>query len=150
MQEYNAIQTHLRELYDSQHLAVLATEDRGHPYANLVAFAVGDDLRKFYFATNRGTRKFSNIQSNSQVALLIDNRANSVGDFSHAVAVTVRGDCRELSGMEKVEAACRYVKKHPHLEEFVSSPGCAFMEIVVRSLNLVSRFQNVTEYDFAP
>jgi len=67
MKESDTILTQMRELCASQHLAVLATEDCGHPYTSLVAFAVTDDLRRFFFATNRDTRKFANMQSNRHV-----------------------------------------------------------------------------------
>lgn len=142
--------THLRELFASQPLAVLSTDCNGHPYASLVAFAVSEDLRRLFFATDRNTRKFANLRSNSRVALLIDNRSNSVADFTQAVAVTVLGSCREMSGTERSDAERFYLEKHPHLEEFVSSPGCALIHVTVRSLYLVSRFQNVTEYHFNP
>ena len=150
MQESDTLLTQQRELCASQHLAVLATEDRGQPYTNMVAFAVTDDLRRFVFATNRGTRKFANLQSNSQVALLIDNRANRVDDFTSAVAVTVLGDSRELTGAERADAERLYLTKHPNLQEFVSSPGCALLTVAVSSLYLVSRFQHVTVFHFNP
>ncbi len=150
MQVSDTTFTQLCELCASQHLAVLATEDRGQPYTNLVAFAVTDDLRRFVFATNRGTRKFANLQSNRQVALLIDSRANRVDDFTSAVAVTVLGDSRELTGTERADADRLYLTRHPHLQEFVSSPGCALLAVEVSSLYFVSRFQNVAEFHFNP
>lgn len=150
MQESDTILTPLRELCASQHLAVLATEGRSHPYASLIAFAATDDLRRFFFVTKRDTRKFANMQSNGHVALLIDNRTNSVSDFTHAIAVTVLGECRELHGTEMVEASRCYVEKHPHLEEFVASSECALIEVTVRSFYLVNHFQNLREYHFSP
>jgi nitroimidazol reductase NimA-like FMN-containing flavoprotein (pyridoxamine 5'-phosphate oxidase superfamily) len=148
--ESNSDLTQLRGLFASQPLAVLSTDGNGHPYASLVAFAVSDDLRRLFFATSRDTRKFANLQSNSQVALLVDNRSNSVADFTRAVAVTVLGSCRELSGTERSDAERLYLEKHPHLEEFVSSPGCALIHVTVRSFYLVSCFRNVTEHHFEP
>lgn len=150
MSESNSDLTHLRELFASQPLAVLSTDGNGHPYASLVAFAVSDDLRRLFFATTRDTRKFANLQSNSHVALLIDNRSNSVEDFTRAVAVTVLGSCRELIGTERSDAERFYLEKHPHLEEFVSAPNCALILVTVRSFYLVSCFRNVTEHHFKP
>lgn len=148
--ESNCDRTRMRELFDSQSLAVLSTECSGHPYASLVAFAVTEDLRTLFFATARDTRKFANLRSNSRVALLVDNRSNSVDDFLQAVAVTLLGSCRELSGTERAGAERLYLERHPHLQEFLSSPTCALIAVTVHSLYLVSRFRNVTEYHFSP
>ena len=60
------------------------------------------------------------------------------------------GDSRELTGTERADAERLYLTKHPNLQEFVSSPSCALLEMAVRSLYLVSRFQNVTEFHFNP
>jgi heme iron utilization protein len=148
--ESPSVLTQLRELFTSQTLAVLSTDDKGHPYASLVAFAAGEDLQSLYFATRRDTRKFANLQTNRQVALLVDNRANSVDDFTRAVAVTALGSCTELNGTERADASQRYLEKHPHLEEFLSATSCALIQIRVRSFYLVSQFQNVNEYHFTP
>lgn len=141
MKVSDTVITQLRELCASQQLAVLATEDRGRPYTSLVAFAGTDDQRRFFFATNRDTRKFGNIQSNRHVSLLIDNRTNSARDFTHAIAATLLGECRELSGTEKEDALPIYLNKHPGLEEFVTSARCALMEVTIYSCSLVNQFQ---------
>jgi len=143
-----AVLVQLHELFATQALAVLSTDGDGCPYASLVAFASSDDLRQLFFATARDTRKFANLQSNCQVALLVDNRSNSVRDLAHAIAATALGSCRELTGPERDEASHRFLEKHPSLAEFVSAPNCALIQVTVRSINLVSRFRNVTEYHF--
>lgn len=150
MSDSISVSTQLRELFATQALAVLSTEGNGHPYASLVAFASSDDLGRLFFATDRDTRKFANLQSNSRVALLVDNRSNSVGDFAHAIAATALGSCRELTGPERDEASHRFLDKHPSLAEFVSAFDCALIQITVRSIYLVGSFRNVTEFHFEP
>jgi len=140
----------LRELFATQPLAVLSTDGDSRPYASLVAFAASSDLRRLYFATSRDTRKYANLRANSRVALLVDNRTNRIDDFTSAVAATALGDSRELTGTERADAERLYLTRHPHLQEFVSSPSCALVEVTVTSLYLVSRFQNVTEFHFRP
>lgn len=138
----------LQELCAKQPLAVLATDAGTGPYVNLVAFAATPDHRQFYFITARSTRKWSNLEGNREVALLIDNRQNTTADFSQAAAATVLGAAEELHGKEKEQALALYLKKHPHLEEFACAPTCALMRIQVDSIYLVTRFQNVVEYHF--
>lgn len=148
MSDSPSVSSQLRELFATQALAVLSTDGSGNPYASLVAFASSDDLRQLFFATARDTRKFANLQSNCRVALLVDNRSNSVVDFAHAIAATALGSCRELTGPERDEASHRFLEKHPSLAEFVSAPDCALIQVTVRSIYLVGRFRHVTEYQF--
>lgn len=138
----------LRELCSGQMLAVLATESARKPYANLVAIAVTSDLREFYFATQRSTRKWANLTGNHHVALLIDNRTNQVVDFTRAAAATVLGIAEELTGKDLEEGLKLYLARHPHLAGFVRSPNCALFKVRVEKVYLVNRFQNVLEFHF--
>jgi nitroimidazol reductase NimA-like FMN-containing flavoprotein (pyridoxamine 5'-phosphate oxidase superfamily) len=136
----------LRELFAHQRLAVLATqEEDGQPYANLMAFAVSDDLTTLLLVTGRATRKYANLCAESRVALLIDNRSHRTSDIHEAMAVTILGDAEEVSGAERDRLLPAYLAKHPHLEQFASSPSCALFRVDVRSYYLVRRFQEVTE-----
>jgi len=138
---------HLRELLQEQPLAVLATAGCTTPYANLIAFAVTDDLRRLWFATPRRTRKYDNLRADSRVALLIDNRSNSAGDFEHAVAVTVLGETRELPGGEAEMPRSLYLARHPRLAGFLADPDTALFELTVERYLVVSSFQQVVEVD---
>jgi nitroimidazol reductase NimA-like FMN-containing flavoprotein (pyridoxamine 5'-phosphate oxidase superfamily) len=81
MESREGIREVLRELLSNQRLAVLSTHNSGQPYASLVAFAFSDDLRFLYFVTPRATRKFSNLQNDCRMALLITSSANQETDF---------------------------------------------------------------------
>jgi nitroimidazol reductase NimA-like FMN-containing flavoprotein (pyridoxamine 5'-phosphate oxidase superfamily) len=135
----------IRELFSSQRLAVLGTQRGGQPYANLVAFASGDDLKSLYFATARATRKYANIETDARVTVLIDNRSNQESDFAQATAVTAIGIATEVVDAKRDEVLAIYLAKHPMLEEFVRSPTCALLRVKVQSYYLVRRFQNVVE-----
>ena len=43
-----------------------------------------------------------------------------------------------------------YLARHPHLEEFVTSPSCALLRVSVASYYLVSHFQEVMELHLTP
>ena len=69
-----SISPRIRQLVDSQPLAVLCTHGEQHPYGSLVAFAMTQDLASAVFATPVTTRKFKLLSQSNRVALLIDNR----------------------------------------------------------------------------
>lgn len=140
----------LRELLGGQKLAVLSTHNGGQPYASLVAFALSDDLESLYFVTPRTTRKFSNLQRDCRMALLITSSSNKETDFHEAMAVTIVGSAGEISGPEKETALNRYLERHPYLEEFARSPTCAFVKVNARTYILVKNFQHVMEFHLEP
>jgi nitroimidazol reductase NimA-like FMN-containing flavoprotein (pyridoxamine 5'-phosphate oxidase superfamily) len=135
----------LRQLFEAQQLAVLATDGQGQPYASLLAFLATDDLRHLLFATSRATRKYANLVANDRVALLIDNRSNESSDFREAMAVTAVGAVTELDKAQHAELLLQFQQKFPHLKEFVSSPTCALLQATVDTYYVVTRFQHVLE-----
>jgi general stress protein 26 len=135
----------MRELFESQKLAVLATQNEGQPYANLIAFSASDDLKSLYFVTARATRKYANIVADARVTVLIDNRSNQDSDFSQAAAVTATGTAKEVVDSKRDEVLALYLAKHPVLKQFVQSPSCALLQVKVETYYLVRRFQHVME-----
>ncbi len=135
----------IRGILKGERLAVLATSAAGHPYTTLVAFAESADLRSILFATHRSTRKFANLGGDERVSLLMDNRTNSSSDFRSAAAVTAIGTAREVPPGEREQRLQLYLSKHPGLEEFATSPGCALFTVAVRRYGIVTRFQDVVE-----
>lgn len=135
----------LRELFRSQLFAALATQQLTRPHNNLVAFAATDDLKNIIFATRRATNKYSNLLSNNNVSVLIDNRTNRDSDFRNAVAVTAIGAAEEVRESESESLLSLYLIKHHNLEKFVHSPESALFKIKVKRYYAVRNFQEVME-----
>jgi len=91
----------LKTFFESQPLAVLATQNGAAPYASLVAFAANEKLKYLLFATPKATRKYSNMQANPAVALLIDNRKNTKKDIQEAMTVTALGKVEQVEDFER-------------------------------------------------
>jgi nitroimidazol reductase NimA-like FMN-containing flavoprotein (pyridoxamine 5'-phosphate oxidase superfamily) len=139
MSEFSDSKDVINTLLASQHLGVLATQDSGQPYGNLIAFAVTADMKHIVFATNRNTRKYGNILANNKVAMLVDSRRNEQSDFNTAVALTAIGIAEEATGNEKERLAATYLAKHPPLAEFVNSEESALINITVSDY-IIARF----------
>ena len=139
------IKQQLERLLESQNFAVLATHNLAQPYASLVAFVACPDLKQVLFATTRSTRKYANLSADNRAAMLVDSRTNQDSDISQAVAVTATGRTDEVLPEEKEHLLQLYLKKHPHLKEFVHSPTCALLRLKVDTYYFVNRFQEVFE-----
>jgi len=109
------IKSLLRDLFDSQRSAVLATQEEGQPYLSLMAFAATADLSCIIVATDRHSRKYANLKADSRVALLMDNRANTAADTETAVAVTAIGRAAEAPLEEREALFSLFLAKHPIL-----------------------------------
>jgi len=138
----------LKELCGGQLFAVLATASGSAPYANLVAVAFAADFRRLFFATSRATRKWQNLAANPQVSLLLDNRSNQAADFSQAAAATILGKAKELMGRARTEGRDLYAVRHPQLRDFIDGADCALFQVAIERVLLVTRFQEVVQFDF--
>jgi nitroimidazol reductase NimA-like FMN-containing flavoprotein (pyridoxamine 5'-phosphate oxidase superfamily) len=145
MDRTQEIQSRLKDLCTSQKLAVVSTQSGGQPYASLVAFVAGDDLRHIFFVTARTTRKFANLTMEPRVAVLINSSTNEESDFHEAVSITVTGIAEEINDPERQDILKRYLSKHPYLDDFAKSPSCALIRVTARSYYMVQNFQNVME-----
>lgn len=145
LEEASQLRKLLKDLFSSQSLAVLATQDDGQSYGSLVAFAATGDLRHLLFATTRTTRKYANLLRNPKVAMVIDNRRNQPADFHGAIAVTAIGAVEEVYDPERIRLLRRYLSKHPSLKGFVTSPTCALLRMKIDTYVVVNQFQNVKE-----
>jgi len=150
MQTNEAFRKQLNELFRSQNLATLSTQNEGQPYASLVAFHADNDLKCLYFVTPKTTRKFANLAANKKVALLVNSSANQAADFHQAISVTAVGEADEVLGEEKESILGQYLARHPHLEDFARAPTCALVQVSVESYYMVKNFQNVTELHLEP
>jgi len=146
MQEASELKSRLESLLRTQQLGVLSTQNKGRPYASLVAFAATADSKYLFFATTRSSRKYANIESDSRVAMLIDNRTNQMVDFHSAMAVTATGKAEEVAKSERTPHVDLFLGKHPHLKDFVMAPSCALFRINIDTYYLAHRFQKVLEF----
>ena len=143
--ERNMLVALLKNLFQRQMLGVLATHNMAGPYVSLVAFAVTDDLRHLVFITSRSTRKFTNMTTNGNVSMLIDNRSNQAADFSQALAVTVIGHAVEVQVQQQPELLPLFLGKQPELESFTLDSAFALMKILVDRYIVVRGFSDVNE-----
>ncbi|APH39448.1 pyridoxamine 5'-phosphate oxidase family protein [Methanohalophilus halophilus] len=135
----------MSRLLTGQLLGVLATQNNGQPYTNLVAFAASENFKYLLFVTPKFTRKYSNLSSSQEASLMIDNRSNTVSDFKQATVLNAMGNVKEIE--KDPEMINLYLSKHPYLSSFLESPSSALMKFQVEKYIVATSFQNVVEID---
>ncbi len=137
----------IQALLADQRFAVLATQGEDAPYTSLVAFAVTPDLRRLMFPTRAGTRKFTNLEANPQVALLVDDRSNSAEDYRNAAALTIIGKVGVEHGPQEDQHRERLLDRHLTLAGFLAEPDCRIAVVDVVEYRLVTQFEAVVRLD---
>lgn len=136
----------IKNLCTEELFGVLATEGKDQPYANLISFAVSEDLKHIVFSTPIETRKYSFIREHEKISLLIDNRSNGIKNINKISAVTAIGKARAVENEDKDRWEELLIKKHPNLEQFVRSKTTSTILIDVSSYIYVRRFQEVFQW----
>jgi nitroimidazol reductase NimA-like FMN-containing flavoprotein (pyridoxamine 5'-phosphate oxidase superfamily) len=121
----------LKKIISSQYFAVLNSVGDGHPYSNLVAFAITSDLKSLVFITGRNTRKYRNIKENNGISILIDNRTNQPSDITNAKAITVIGTAHEETENKNALQAL-FLDRHPGLRQFALLPDNAMILVTIQ------------------
>lgn len=125
---------------------VLATRAPEYPHCSLVGFGANEQATEIYVATLRDTRKFANMKADPGVSILMDSSRNQAQDLKDAKALSAMGRAEEATADAYTQGRKCFLRKHPYMEEFLDTPNCALVRIVVSRYILVSRFQNVMEY----
>jgi nitroimidazol reductase NimA-like FMN-containing flavoprotein (pyridoxamine 5'-phosphate oxidase superfamily) len=127
---------------------VLATGDAEYPYTSLVTIAVSEDHESLVFPTLRETRKYANIVRDPRVSILLDNRSAS-GNYVEALyALSLFGTAREFGATELSARKDWFSLRHPHLRDFLALPQTALIQVAVRKIILVEKFQEIHQYDW--
>src|SRR5512133_73287 len=137
----------LTRMLHEHNFGVLATSGTEYPYTSLVTVSVSDDNQYLLFPTLRETQKYANLVRDTHVSVLFDNRSNSGADSKNLYAISVLGNAREVRDPLYTSCKEQYVKRHPHLTEFLSMPATALIQVVFNKIIVVEEFGQVTEFD---
>ncbi|MFW9843822.1 MAG: pyridoxamine 5'-phosphate oxidase family protein [Candidatus Thorarchaeota archaeon] len=137
------VRDHIDSVLSSQKIAVLSTSKEGEPYSCLIAFAITDDLREVIFATMRQRLKYANMIVNPRVTLIVDNRDAKDSDFNETTSITMIGTAEDIRVNGREKYAELLLKRHPSLTDFVNSPNCAVIRVMIDKIYIVSEFESV-------
>ena len=136
------------KLVNEQSFFVLCMQGDGQPYGSLIAYAFKNDLKNFFFATSKNTRKYKLLSKYSKVAVVIDSRCRNRVEFIKINALTVTGNAVQISKDGKdFETGISLLKnRHPYLNKFLKSDYIALFRIDALDFFYVTRFQEVFEW----
>ncbi len=120
-------------------LCVLATVSEGKPHCSLMSYISDEEGREIYLISHKQTKKYSNLVENPAVSLLIDTREEEKGHRrAYMKALTVNGEFQTINNPAKKDLVrTKFLKRQPHLTDFLNDPGAEIFSIKIKSFQLL-------------
>ena len=136
------------KLVREQFFFILCTQGEGQPYGSLIAYAFQDDLKKFFFATSKNTRKYKLLSKCPKVAVVIDGRCKNQDEFMKIDVLTATGNAMQLAKTEKdfKKDISLLKNRHPYLNKFLESNNTVLFCLDVENYIYVTHFQEVFKW----
>jgi general stress protein 26 len=120
-------------------LCVLATVSEGKPHCSLMSYISDEDGHEIFLISHKKTKKYANLIENPTVSLLIDTREEEKGQRRiHIKALTVSGEFQTINdSVKKGLIREKFLKRHPHLIDFLNDPDAEIFSIKTKSFQLL-------------
>jgi len=129
----------MKDIVKANDLCVLATVSEGKPHCSLMSYVSDEEGREIYLISHKQTKKYFNLMENPTVSLLIDTREEEKGRRRIDIkALTVSGEFQTINNTGKKDLIrSKFLKRHPHLTDFLNEPGVELFSIKIRSFQLL-------------
>jgi nitroimidazol reductase NimA-like FMN-containing flavoprotein (pyridoxamine 5'-phosphate oxidase superfamily) len=129
----------MKDIVKANDLCVLATVSEGRPHCSLMFYISDEDGREIFLISHKATKKYANLMENPKVSLLIDTREEEEGQRRINIkALTVSGEFQTINdSVKKGLIQEKFLKRHPHLVDFLSDPGAEIFSIKTKSFQLL-------------
>jgi nitroimidazol reductase NimA-like FMN-containing flavoprotein (pyridoxamine 5'-phosphate oxidase superfamily) len=129
----------MKDIVKGNDLCVLATVSEGKPHCSLMSYITDDECSEIYMISHKQTKKYANLTANPIVSLLIDTREEEKGRRRIDIkALTVSGEFQTINNPEKKDLIrSKFLKRHPHLTDFLNDPEAELFSIKIRSFQLL-------------
>ena len=129
----------MKDIVKANDLCVLATVSEGKPHCSLMSYISDEEGQEIYLISNKETKKYSNLMENPTVSLLIDTREEEKGKRRvYIKALTVSGEFQTIKNPGKKDIIrAKFLKRHPHLVDFLNDPGAEIFSIRIKSFQLL-------------
>lgn len=126
----------MKNFVKKKNVCVFSTVSGNKPYCSLMAYITDATCEEIYMVTHKNTTKFSNLQKNPWVSLLIDSRETK--PRSNAQALTIDGVFIPLiDENKKQKIRVKMLKSFPHMKNFIHHPESELIRIKIRSFLLL-------------
>jgi len=129
----------MKDIVKANDLCVLATVSEGKPHCSLMSYLSDEEGQEVYLISQKQTKKYFNLMENPTVSLLIDTREEEKGQRRiYIKALTISGKFQTIKDLGKKDIIrVKFLKRHPHLTDFLNDPGAEIFSIKIKSFQLL-------------
>jgi len=129
----------MKDIVKGNDLCVLATVSEGKPHCSLMSYISDEEGHEVYLISHKQTKKYANLMENPTVSLLIDTREEEKGQRRiYIKALTVSGEFQTIKDPRKKDfIRSKFLKRHPHLTDFLNDPETEIFSIRIKSFQLL-------------
>jgi len=129
----------MKDIVKANDLCVLATVSEGKPHCSLMSYISDEKGHEIYLVSHKQTKKYTNLMENPTVSLLIDTREEERGQRRiYIKALTVSGEFQTIEDFGKKDTIrSMFIKRHPHLTDFLNDSGAEIFSIKLKSFQLL-------------
>ena len=130
----------MKDIVKGNDLCVLATVSEGKPHCSLMSYISDDEGQEIYLISQKQTKKYFNLMENPTVSLLIDTREEGKGQRRiYIKALTISGEFQTINDPGKKDLLrSKFLKRHPHLTDFLNDSGAELFSIKIKSYQLLN------------
>ena len=135
----------MRAIVKGNDLCVLAIVSEGRPHSSLMSYISDEEGQEVYLVSHKETKKYSNLIENPTVSLLIDTREEEKGQRRiYIKALTINGEFQTINDPGKKDLLrSKFLKRHPHLADFLNDSGAELFSIKIKSFQLLNGVKDV-------
>ena len=130
----------MKDIVKGNDLCVLATVSEGKPHCSLMSYISDEESQEIYLISQKQTKKYVNLMENPTVSLLIDTREEEKGQRRiYIKALTINGEFQTINDPGKKDLLrSKFLKRHPHLTDFLNDSGAELFSIKIKSFQLLN------------
>ena len=130
----------MKDIVKGNDLCVLATVSEGKPHCSLMSYISDEESQEIYLISQKQTKKYVNLMENPTVSLLIDTREEEKGQRRADIkAMTGSGEFQTINDPGKKDLLrSKFLKRHPHLTDFLNDSGAELFSIKIKSFQLLN------------
>ena len=130
----------MKDIVKGNDLCVLATVSEGKPHCSLMSYISDEESQEIYVISQKQTKKYVNLMENPTVSLLIDTREEEKGQRRiYIKALTINGEFQTINDPGKKDLLrSKFLKRHPHLTDFLNDSGAELFSIKIKSFQLLN------------
>ncbi len=129
----------IKDLLETEKLCAMATCLEDHPYLSLMNYTFVEDENKIILSSRRDSKKFSNIQNNKNVSLLLFSK-------THEISATFLGTAVAVEEWEEPHYRALHMKRN-NMPQFILGDNIGIIVFSIEKIIVSDTLDQLTTHE---